>query len=315
MVEAVKTPALDPDALERQKILLRLDGMQSQDWKKSVEASVHPVLFRGFPYSRPAAGTEKSIRDITPEALTAWYDSYVKNRKPVVVIVGDTEGTSLASYIGRHFRGSRFLETAIPDAYAEPSEERETIEKSWDRSSSLVSIGFQAPPVRDIDRYAADVLQSYFGNMGGMYREIRENMGYSSEIYVSYEPRLRGGSFLAYAVTSPDSEEQVIEAFEREFRHFVDRPIAYLDYRSAVNTAVGSYHIRQQSPFAEIVDVSMNALAGESIEEYRSYQTKLQSVYEGDLKEVAERFFRAEKAVLLRIHGKGPVYANESTTE
>jgi len=315
VVEAVKTPALDPDVLEHRKMLLQLEGMRSPDWKESVEASIYPVLFRGFPYSRPAAGTERSIQGITPEALADWYNSYVKDRKPVVVIVGDTEGTSLASYFVRNFSGSRFLQTSIPDAYADPLEERETIEKSWDRSSSLVSIGFQAPPVRDIDRYAAEVLQSYFGDMGSLYREIEENMGVSSEIHVSYEPRLRGGSFLAYAVTSPDSEEDVLEAFEREFRHFVDRPVAYLDYRSAVNTAVASCHIRRQSPFAEIVDVAMNALAGESIEEFRSYETKLQSVYQEDLKEVAERYFSTEKAVLLRIHGKRPLVANESETE
>ncbi len=315
MMEAVKTPAFDSDVLERQKTLQIVEAMQPVAWRKRVEDSINSGLFSEFPYSRAAVGNEKSVQNISQASLNEWYDRFVNNRQPVVVIIGDTEGTALAKYFVRHFSGSRFRETEIPDTYANPLVKTETIETTWDKSRSLVSFGFQAPPVGDIDYYAVEVLQSYFGNMGRLHHEIRENMGISHEIRVFYEPRLRGGSFLAYAVTSPGSEEDVLKVFEREFRRIVDSPIAYRDYRSAVNTAVGSFLIRRQSPIVEIMDVSMNALAGEGIEEYRSYQTKLQSVYEEDLKDAAERIFKMEKAVLLRIHGKEPPDANDSKTD
>ena len=315
MMEAVKTPAFDSDVLERQKTLQIVEAMQPVAWRKRVEDSINSGLFSEFPYSRAAVGNEKSVQNISQASLNEWYDRFVNNRQPVVVIIGDTEGTALAKYFVRHFSGSRFRETEIPDTYANPLVKTETIETPWEKRRSLVFFGFQAPPVGDIDYYAVEVLQSYFGNMGRLHHEIRENMGISHEIRVFYEPRLRGGSFLAYAVTSPGSEEDVLKVFEREFRRIVDSPIAYRDYRSAVNTAVGSFLIRRQSPIVEIMDVSMNALAGEGIEEYRSYQTKLQSVYEEDLKDAAERIFKMEKAVLLRIHGKEPPDANDSKTD
>ncbi len=315
LMEAVETPALDPDVLERQKMLMTVEALQPVSWRNRVENSINSGLFGDFPYSRADLGSEKSVRNINLESLNAWYDRYVKNRKPVVVIVGDTEGTSLANYFVRHFSGSRFQETEIPDRYANPLEKTETIETTWDKSRSLVSLGFQAPPVGDVDRPAVEVLQSYFGHMGRLYYEIRENMGISRQVSVFYEPRLRGGSFLAYADTSPGDEEDVLKVFEREFRRIVDSPIAYLDYRSAVNTAVGSFLIRRQSPLFEIMDVAKNALAGGEIEEYRSYQTKLQSVYDEDLKDAAERIFKMERAVLLRIHGRGPSTGNDAKAD
>jgi predicted Zn-dependent peptidase len=233
----------------------------------------------------------------------------------VVVIVGDTEGTSLASYFVRDFSGSRFSEIELPDDFAAPLENNETIEMTWDGIASLVSIGFQAPPLDDFDRHTFEVLQSYFGNGGRMERAIHKKMGASRWVGVSYEPRLRGGSFLAYAVTGPDREEDVLNAIESEYLQIVDNPIPYRDFRSAVNTAVGNFLIRQQFPLVQISEVSRNALAGNEIEAYRSYQTKLQSVYAQDLKDAAERIFKIEKAVFLRIHGRRPIQADRPNAE
>lgn len=315
VTEAVKTPVLDLDALERQKRLLQAERGLFRGYMRLVEDSVNPLLFSGFPYSRPVLGTEKSIQAITPESIGEWYDLHVDKKKPVVVIVGDTEGTSLASHFVSHFSGSRFQEIEVPDEFSNPLEEAEAIETNWRGKLSLVSIGFQSPPEGDVDRPAVEVLQSYFGNMGGLYREIREKMGKAHKICVLDEPRLRGGSFLAYAVTDPGSEEEVLNALKREFRHVIDNPIAYRDFRAAVNTAVCNFHTRQQSPFVQIMDVLRNALAGEDIEAYRSYQNKLRSVSEWDLKDAAERFLKTDRAVFLRIHGNGPLVASRSKSE
>ncbi len=313
--ESVLKPAFDRDILDRQKQLLRQERGLFHGWKELVEETVDPVLFGSFPYSRQAWGTETSVQNITPDSLNEWYDSYVRNRKPVAVIVGDTEGTSLASYFVRNFSGSRFQTTEISDDFAKPLEGRETIEASGKGRMSLVSVAFQAPPEGDYDCHAVEVLQSYFGKMGRMYREIREERGLAYKIGVFYEPWLRGGSFLAYAVTNPDREEAVLDAFEREFRRIVDSPIAFRDFRSAVNTAVGKFLIRRQIPLVQIMDVSRNSLAGEGIEAYRSYETKLQSVNEEDLKEAAERFLMTDKAVFLRIHGSGSSSTERSKAE
>jgi zinc protease len=314
-MEAVKTPVFDGEAIERQKALIEADRGQYKDWKETIEAAIYPKLFNASPYSRDASGTEESLQGITPESLKDWYDGHIRNRKPVVVIIGDSEGTSLASYFVREFSGSRFQETEITEEFAGALEKNETINKSWDKNRSLVSIGFQAPPAGDTDRYPAVVLQSYLGKSGRMVREIQKRLGIARKVCVSYKPMLRGGSFVAYAVVSPGREDAALEALEREFRHAVTGPYSYRDYRSAVNAAVGDFQLNQQVPFLQITGVARNIMSGEGIEGYRSSLALLQAVLEEDLKNAAERIFRTERAVSLRIYGNKPLDGDSSKAE
>ena len=39
------------------------------------------------------------VAGITQDAIQGWYDTYIKNRKPVVAAIGDAKGTSLASHV------------------------------------------------------------------------------------------------------------------------------------------------------------------------------------------------------------------------
>jgi zinc protease len=314
LMDVVKSPVFEADALDRQKVLLSAQHMQYRSWKDSADDAILPILFNSSPYAGSHSGSDKFLQTFTTESLEEWYEKYIKDRKPVVAIVGDCEGTNLADYFGRHFSGSRFQETELAEKYPEPLEKKESIETAWDRNLSLVSIGFQAPPTGDPDRYAAEVLQSDLGNSGKIYHEIMERLGMAHILSLYYEPRLRAGSFIAYAVVSPGNEEAVLGALEKEFQRTATGVYGYRDYRSAVNTAVGAFQLRQQIPLLQIMDVTQNILAGEGIEGYRSFQTKLKSVPVEDLESTAERIFKTEREVSLRIYSK-PLNRNDSKAE
>jgi len=315
LMDALKSPVLESETVERQKALLSADRIQLRDWRESVDSAIRRKLFHDFPYSRDLYGTAASIPEITVESLEDWYGLYVKNRKPVVVIIGDSEGTSLAAYFVQHFSGSRFQDTELAEDFVDPVEKSVAIERKWDKSLSLVSMGFQAPPEGDADRYATEVIQSYLGKSGKMYHEIRQRRGISSNIKLSYEPRLRGGSFIAYAVVIPGSEEVALDALGREFQHAVTGPYAYREYRSAVNMATGNFQLRQQTPILQITDVTRRILAEEGIEGYRSFRAKLQSVTEEDLQNAAERIFKTDRAVTLRTYSNMPLNHDASTVD
>jgi zinc protease len=303
LMDALKTPEFDKDNLGRLKGILAAER-DREDVQRIVDDAIDRKLFAGFPYSERVDGTGDGVQGITTDMLAEWYDRHVKNRKPIVVIIGDTEGTSLASYFVKHFSGSRFLESDLPEGFAKPVEKRETIETAWNRSQSLVAIAFQAPPSGDVDRHAVEALQSYFGHMGRLSQELGDRKGYSHKVCLRYEPRLRGGSFLAYAWASSGKETEVLDAIEREFRRGAVERVSYREFRSAVNTAAGDFLLRSQAPFEQIGDVAACILAGEGIGGYRSFLEKLQSVRDDDLKNAADRIFKMENAVLLRIYAR-----------
>ena len=315
LMDVLKSPVFDEESIERQKTLLSSGRIQFRGWKEIVESAIRRKLFQGFPYSMDLYGTETSIQEITTESLQEWYDLYVKNRKPVVVIIGDSEGTSLAGYFVRHFSGSRYLEPELIEDFVEPVGKSVVIERNWDKRLSLVSMGFQAPPEGDEDQFATAVIQSYLDKSGRLYDEIQQEQGIANNLTSSYAPLLRGGSFIAYAVVIPGDEKAALDALGREFQHVVTGPYAYREYRSAMSTAEANFQLRQQTPIFQITDVTRRILAGEGIEGYRSFRAKLQSVTEEDFKNAAERIFKTERAVSLRIYGTAPLNQDTSNVE
>jgi zinc protease len=303
LLEMIKTPGFDREGIARQKEMQSVEILRRRNSADYAVDLARKVLFRNSPYAMSAHGTENSLAAANQASLQSWYDSFVKNKKPVVVAIGDTKGTSLASYFVRHFSGSRMQDAKTDGDYVGAVDKAESIRESWVQAQSMILIGFQAPPEDDEDAIPAVVLQSYTGNAGKFAQEIRDNRGAAFEISVNYTPRLRGGSMMAIASASPGTEEAVLDALREEIRRLRDDPIPDRDYQAAVNAAAGAFWVHSQGHFEQIQDVVMCLLAGGGIDAYQNFPARLQDVRPEDLKETARRIFNMDKAVILLLQG------------
>lgn len=302
--DLIKTPDFDRSLVDRERDLLRADMLVQRNSGEYAHRLINQVLFKGSSYGLDADGTEESLASISPESLRAWYDTYVKNRKPVVVSVGDTKGTSLAANFVQHFSGSRIQETKIPAESVKPVEKGESIAAKWDRDEDLVLIGFQAPPIDDEDRYAATLIVNYSGGLGKFSQETLEQLGAAQKISADYEPRLRGGSIVFGTAAAEGSGEAVLKFIQEQIEQLRADPVTYRDFRAAVNESVGRYWIDAQDRFLQISDIVHNLVAGKGIEAYQDFPANLQQVKQEDLKEIAERIFRTDKAAVVRMQRK-----------
>ncbi|MEJ2109609.1 MAG: insulinase family protein, partial [Acidobacteriota bacterium] len=175
-----------------------------------------------------------------------------------------------------------------------------TIEDVWEKNRSLVSLGFQAPPIGDPDLPAT---MAICNQLDWKVRTDFREEGLTEDAGIGYEPKLRGGSFIGYAIVNPGTETETLERLGLEFQKSVTGSYSYRDFRSAVNSAVGRFRIRQQQPLNQIEDVALTVLAGEGIEGYRSFLSKLQAVKEQDIQYAADRIINMERAVSLRLYG------------
>ncbi len=316
-MKLLKSPEFDTRDLRWHQSVLKSERTRIRNDADTLYTALYGKLFDRFPYSRIDPEADESLAGITAASLQAWYDRHVKNRKPLVVITGNSDGTSLASYFVRHFSGSRFLQAELPQEFSPALDSEESIESRWDKNRSLVAIGFQAPPVGDRNRPATRVLQNYLSIKADEGSKKFEEL---NSVHVAYEPALRGGSFIVYADVEPGGEDEVLEFLQEEIDKSVDAPYSFRDFRSAVYQAAGQFQVRQQDPFLQISDVALNILAGNGIEGYRSLREKLQSVQENDLRSAAEQVFRIQKPVRLRLKGRTigeriPVSENSSELE
>jgi len=302
--QAVKSPVFEKEEVERQKELQTLAMQHRKASEANARDLLHQTLFGEFSYSENGLGTPESLAAITPASLLQWHGAYVKNRKPLAVIIGDTKGTSLAGYFVKEFSGSRMQDTKIAETWVKPLNKGAAIEQSWKGRQSLILIGFQAPPVDDEDGYAVTVLENLAGNLGRLSQHLRHKLGAANDVSVTYQPRLRGGSLIAYATTDPEDEDAVFSAMREELLRIAAGPITYKECRSAVNAAIGMHGIRNQDRSNQIHGITEYLLTGKGIAGYQSFPAVLQDINEEDLAEAAQRVFNMEKAAVVRVHGR-----------
>ncbi len=307
LLQAIKTPTLDPEEIARQKEIQSVEILWHKGSADYGQDRLRQFLFKNSFYAGEINGTIKSLTAIDKTSLQNWYDLHIKNRKPVVVAIGDTKGTSLASYFVQHFSGSRMQEGMVPQEYVQVLEKGEFISEDWKRSQSAVLIGFQTPAADDEDAVAACVLQGYAGGVSRLVRAMGSEQEGLYAIFVYYEPLLRGGSMMVRALVNPGSEEKVLTALKQEIERLKQNPPGYRDYRSAVNVSVGAYWINSQVRFTQIAEVIKQLLAGNGIDGYQNLPASLEAVREEDLTEVARRIFDLEKAVILLLRGQASV--------
>ena len=296
-------PKLDSEELERIKRIQssRAEGGGETPLGRALE-KLNQTLFQAQPYGRPAEGTPASISSIGAELLRAWYDTSIHNRRPTVLIVGDTQGTSLAGIFVRRFSGARFQDVKLPEAFAGSAERKKSsIEEKSSGSASVALIGFLAPPAGDEDSYAMQVLQAHLSGPVGLLNENLRSQrvaGLASSIYV---PRARGGSEVLYAVGGYGMVEKLADALEADVRGLLEQPILYKDYRSAVNGAVGRYWFDQQDRTGRILSLATAIVSGQPFDEILDCVVRLQQVGEDDLQDVARRILNLDKAVVMRV--------------
>jgi len=303
LLETIRAPNFDKEEVTRQSEIQTSEILARKSSDAYSQDLLDQSLFENFPYSLNSNGTEAGVAAITPDSLKAWYDAHVKDRKPVVAVIGDTKGTTLASAFVQHFSGSRFQDTKIPGDFAKEPEKTKSVDQKWNRRESLILVGFQAPPEDDEDGYAVRVLQAYAGDPGRFSQELRDRMGVAYEVSIAYEPRLRGGSLIVSAATNSGGVEDLLKALREQIQQARQGPIPYRDFRSAVNEAVGAYSINQQDRAAQIGGITENVLAGKGIEGYQNCSAGLQDVREEDLKAVVQRLFDLDKAVVVTMRG------------
>jgi zinc protease len=317
LIEMLTSLQFEDEEFERQRELQAIERAEERQVvlpAKDSPAALHlgayelelrEALFQGHPYGRSRFGTKTSLEAMTPDAVRAWHTRAVVNRKPIVVIVGDTKGTELAEYFVRNYSGSRYRDVEIAQTYPDALKEKALIRNQWDLDRSLIIRGYQAPSYQDEDLYTLAVLQSYASGIAGQLQDqLRDRRGLVHNVSLEYLPRWRGGEVRIWATTDPGREEEIEKALDEEVVKIFTAPISYRDYRSAVNTSIAVFWIEQQDRMAQISNQVRNILARRGTAGVEEYAQSSRDVRQEDLPVIAKRILDKEKSVTITVRGK-----------
>ncbi len=305
LAEMIQSPGFSDEELAHQKAM-QSALIREEELCAARHASelLDGGLFKDSPYALAPYGNVATLASITPPMVKEWYNSTVHNKKPVVVIIGDTQGTSLAEFFVRRFSGSRFQDTKLPEEFAKPLTSRALVEANLGTGASRLILGFQAPPIGDEDSYALAVLGELLAGEGGrLVEQLVYSQGLAYDVSFRYGAYVRGGSVQIGVTASSADEDKCAKALESELKKLLDGPITYREYRSAVNATIGAYGISQQDKMHQINQTARDLISGATLESAQDVVTRVQDVKEEDLPDVARRILNLNNSVTVRLHG------------
>ena len=303
--QAIKSPVFDKAEIEKMKQIAVARAKSSAFYGGGLRR-LNEALFRGHTYAYGSSATSASLKNISVETLRDWYEENVRNVKPFVAIIGDTEGSSIASWFVSEFSGSRMREGKKVASSPKPVVKTEIVYNDGALPSAIL-LGFQAPSAGDKDVYRMFVLKNYLENRlretedKGEKNQDSEAAG--RHISCEYRPLLRSGIFFISAAAKTGAQARGAEILGKEVAGIAAQPLSYADFNEARALAAGSFMAGNQTRSAQIENLTKKLLAGGSLEEYQNFSRNLEQVGEEDLKELMRRVLDMNIAVTVIKNG------------
>ncbi len=200
LADALRRPVFPDDEFERRRQEVRASVQRSEEDPGAVAArALRRLVFPGHPYSRPVAGTEASLADITRGDVVAFHQAAYRPERTIVAVAGDvTAGrvrTELAARLGDWSAAGAAPTVARPPTLGLPSR-TETIQRGLTQATIMLG---QATVTRGHPDFypllvASQVLGG--GSSSRLYTRVREERGLAYSVYAQFASARLGGLFL-----------------------------------------------------------------------------------------------------------------------
>lgn len=205
--DIVEEPAFREDEVKRAALGQLFEIRSDRDSLVSnAQMLLRASLFPGHAYAMPPHGTEEILVKITAEQLQEWHAKLIKRQYPLIVIVGDTDGSALVSgQLAEGFR-RRDLDTSLQvklPAMSAPGEKADT----RNQPVNAIALGYSGPKGSSSDRAALALLVEAMNGPGGLlWRELRDKQGLALGSFFASESWFAGGSISICAIGSMGKE-------------------------------------------------------------------------------------------------------------
>jgi len=304
LVDVVRQATFPEAELDRERKVmlgaLRLlrDNMFSYPMRLFLEAA-----FESDAYGHAIEVEEAAVAKVDRAALTAWHGRVVRERQPLVLLVGDVDADIAARAAASDVRGAEPLEEPEPASW--PAGPRRRIVERDTAQSALV-IGFRGPDRNHPDADAFKVMAAAIAGLGGrLFEELRSRRSLAYTVAARPIARRRAGAFTGYIATSPDREDEARAALIEELMKLTVDPLPEEEVDRARRFLIGTHRIQGQTNRARLNEIGTALLLGGGLEEVRNFEDRIREVTPAAIRDAAARWFDEDRIVEGMVRGTG----------
>ncbi len=312
MSDVLRHPTFPEDEFSKLKTQT-LSGLASnKDNPETIAANVAQVLRYGKDHPYGELTTETTVENITVDKCREFYRQYFKPNISYLAIVGDitpAEARSLAeSYFGDWATG-----TVVKKDYPKPQPPASTQVDFVNKAGAVQSVVNITHPV-DLqpghpDAIAASLMNTLLGvgSYGRLYKNIREDKGYTYEAYSTLSTDEEVGYFNAGASVRNEVTDSAITEFLYELNRIRDEKVTEEELLFNQNFRTGVFAIQLERP-QTVANFALNTARYNLPKDYyATYLEKLNALTVDDIQAVARKYIHPDHAHILVVGNKSEV--------
>jgi zinc protease len=296
-MDILENPFFEKAELIRERDRLLADQLTRRDDAEArADELMLTSLYPAHPYGMPRLGSREIVKTLTEDHLSAWYAKTVQRQLPIVVIVGDTDGSALVSRIfSEGFKRGELdktLKVSLPGLTSAPQAEGEARE----RKLTSISIGVRAPAGQSNDIFALSIVAPFVA--------MRAQQAVGDRVIAFNDWQLASGTFRVRAQADPVSDSATRDALLAELGKGGTAPPSGDDYDIARNVAIGSYAIKLEEHRERALEYARAVMAGRKVADVDTQPDLVRNVRLAEVKKVAEAVLKASQAGVGVVRGK-----------
>jgi zinc protease len=290
---------IEEPAFREEEVKLALDhqlslSLRQRDLSKDRSLELMSrLMYPNHTYSSPAHGREEVLKKLTAESLQAWHSRTIKRQIPVVIVVGDTEGSALIS--GDVATGFKRNETdaTLKARVMPPFKAGENIEskQSYD---TVFSIGFAGAKATSEELTAIELIKALWnGSNGRLMTELRNRQGIAYEVCMDNRARLMAGELFIQAAVAPEQEQKVRAAVLAEAEKLARAGAGAEELSNARAVAATLNLLRLQSQGTRALEYARALFYQKQVSEAETFAERLAKISSDEIKRIAAAYFKA----------------------
>lgn len=312
MTDVLYNPAFPEDEFAKLKQQTISNIAASMDDPNFIAGNVARVMVYGSDHPYGEIQTQKTIEGLTADKCRMYYDKYFSPEIATLVIVGDLSMKEAKRDAEKYF-GSWEGEKLSENEFAKPEPPSQTQVDFVDKSGSVQSVVDITYPIYlkpgDDDFIAVNVMNAILGggSNGRLFKNIREDKGFTYGAYSNVSTDEEVGRFRAYASVRNEVTDSSLVEFMNEFERLRSEKVGDRELRLAKNNLAGSF-ARGLESAQQIANFARNTKRYNLPDDYYSnYLKMLSSVTADDVMRVAKKYLMPNNAHIVVVGSKSDV--------
>lgn len=303
MSEVVLSPSFPEEEFNKTKEQVKSALVAASEDPNAISSRVANVLRYGANHPYGEFQTEETIENLELADIQGYYNSYFKPNIAYLAIVGDIS-VDEAKKVANQYFGDWEKGAIEKPAFTNPAAPEKTKVVLVNKPGAVQSVIHVTYPVylkaASQDRMASRLMNAILGSgsRGRLFRNLREDKGYTYGAYSQLSPDQEVGFFTATASVRNEVTDSSIMEILKEMNQIRSELVDKQTLQETKNRIAGAFARGTESP-QTIANYSLNIIRyGLNKNHYETYLERLQAVSQKEVQEAAMKYIRPDEAYI-----------------